>query len=242
VLKAELHAHTSDDPRDCIPHSTTDLIDRAACLGYQVLAVTLHDRCFDPSGYVAYAQTRGVVLIRGIERTIERRHVLLLNFDDGARRVDSFEKLAALRRENPRGLVIAPHPFYPGQTCLGRLLDRHPDLFDALEYNAFYTRALNMFNDAALEWAARHGKPIVGNSDVHRLQQLGKTYTLIDAEPDADALCAAIRAGRVEMRTAPLSTGEALAHAGALAMGELRRLLRPPARRVPESAVIEVGK
>ena len=33
VLKTELHTHTDLDPKDRIPHSTTQLLDRAADLG-----------------------------------------------------------------------------------------------------------------------------------------------------------------------------------------------------------------
>ena len=43
MLKVDLHIHTSDDPVDRIPHTTTDLIDRAAQLGYDAVAITLHD-------------------------------------------------------------------------------------------------------------------------------------------------------------------------------------------------------
>ena len=41
MLKVELHTHTADDPVDAIPHSTFELIDRAAALGYDALAITL---------------------------------------------------------------------------------------------------------------------------------------------------------------------------------------------------------
>src|SRR5207247_584332 len=54
-------------------------------------------------------------------------------------------------------------------------------------------------------FARTHGKPMVGNGDVHRLEQLGTTYSLVDAEPDADAICAAIAAGRVQVVAKPLS-------------------------------------
>ncbi len=47
MLKVELHTHTADDPYDDVPHSTIELIDRAATLGYDALAVTLHDRQLD---------------------------------------------------------------------------------------------------------------------------------------------------------------------------------------------------
>jgi len=209
MLKTELHAHTSDDPHDYIPYSTTELIDRAAEHGYDALAVTLHDRCLEVAPLRDYARARGMTLIAGIEKTIEGKHVLLLNFDTHAERVESFEALGELKRSQPAGLVIAPHPFYPARHCLGRLLDRHADVFDAVEHNAFYTSTFTHFNDAAIRWALRCGKPVVANADVHRLKQLGKTFSLVDSAPDPDAICAAIRAGKVDIHTTPLSMLEA---------------------------------
>ena len=58
-------------------------------------------------------------------------------------------------------------------------------------------------------WARRHGKPMVGNGDVHRLEQLGTTYSLVDAEPEPDAICDAIRAGRVQIIATPLTFADA---------------------------------
>ena len=72
MLKVELHAHTDDDPCDHIPHSTRDLIDRASALGYDALAVTLHDRYYDPADDRDYASGKGVLLIAGVERTSTR--------------------------------------------------------------------------------------------------------------------------------------------------------------------------
>jgi len=94
------------------------------------------------------------------------------------------------------GLVVAPHAFFPSSVCLGRDLERHPDLFDAVERNAMFTRSVD-FNRRAECWAARCGKPVVGNCDVHRLRQLGTTYSHVDALHDADAICEAIAAGPV---------------------------------------------
>ena len=85
MLKVELHTHTADDPEDTIPHTTFELIDRAAALEYDALAITLHDHQLDLKPFARYAAERGITLIPGVERTIEGRHVLLLNF---ARAVD----------------------------------------------------------------------------------------------------------------------------------------------------------
>jgi predicted metal-dependent phosphoesterase TrpH len=219
VLKVDLHCHTADDPLDMIPHSTVELVDRAAALGYDAIAITLHERQLDLRPLVSYAAERGVVLIPGVERTVEGRHVLLLNFAEGADRLHTFEDLRRLRRQSP-GIVIAPHAFFPAPCCLRGALDRHPDLFDAIEWNAMFTTALN-FNRAAERWAVRHGKPLVGNGDIHRLRQLGATWSLVDAEPDAEAICAAITAGQVRVETRPLSWREAAGIMADLAFGSL---------------------
>src|SRR5438067_11639226 len=141
MLKADLHIHTADDPVDRIPHTTTDVIDRAAALGYQALAITLHERQLDLAALDSYARERGIVLIPGVERTIERKHVLLINFRHGAEDIRTFADLARLKARE-RGLVIAPHPFFPTSSCLRGQLDRHADLFDAVEYNAMFTSSL----------------------------------------------------------------------------------------------------
>ena len=222
MLKVELHTHTADDPSDRIPYSTCDLIDRAAELGFDALAVTLHDRQLDPASFNAYARARGVTLIPGIERTIDGRHVLLLNFSPAAESVLSFEQLACLKRQEG-GLVVAPHPFFPAGCALRGYMNRYADLFDAVEYNAMFTSVVN-FNVLGERWARRHGKPMIGNGDVHRLEMLGTTYSLIDAPPDANAICAAIAAGRIQVVAQPLSPFTA----GRLMADLLLDRVRPP--------------
>jgi predicted metal-dependent phosphoesterase TrpH len=232
MLKIDLHTHTCDDPVDRIPHTATALIDRAAALGYGALAITLHERQFDAKELAPYAAERGIVLIPGVERTVEGRHVLLLNFDGAVEDVRTFEDLEHLRRRQA-GLVVAPHPFYPTSICLGSELERHAGLFDAVEYNAMFTSTLN-FNRRAERWAARHGKPLVGNGDVHRLRQLGTTYSLVEAPADAAAICAAIAAGRVRVVARPLGWLEAAGIMAEVLSGGRHR--PPPAAGTPAAA------
>ena len=203
MLKIDLHTHTADDPQDHIPYTTRELIDRAALFGFDALAVTLHDKQLAIDTLIPYALDRGIVLIRGIERTIERKHVLLLNFRRGAEDVHSFEDLARLKQRE-HGLVIAPHPFFPASSCLGSLIYRHAHLFDAVEYNGMFTAWVN-YNRPAERWARQHGKPIVGNGDVHRLVQLGTTYSLVDAQRDPDSICDAVAQGHVRVEARPHS-------------------------------------
>jgi predicted metal-dependent phosphoesterase TrpH len=241
ILRVELHTHTADDPADIIPHATSALIDRAAVLGYDAVAVTLHDRQLDLAPWRRQALRRGIVLIPGIERTIEGRHVLLLNFPPTAERIETFDALRAFKRRFG-GLVIAPHPFYPSRTCVGREMNLHPDLFDAVEWTWFYTARTRQFNERAADWARAHRRPLVANADVHRLRQLGTTYSLVEADRDVESICESIRAGRVTPVTEPIGAAEAAAYFSSLTAASLARawrtftgaLAEPPVMRRPE--------
>jgi predicted metal-dependent phosphoesterase TrpH len=215
---------------DVVPYSTRELIDCAADRGLDALAVTLHERQRDMDDLCDHASTRGIVLVPGVERTIHGKHVLLLNYPREAESIESFAQLAELRARHPEGLVVAPHPFFHLAPCLGPLLERHADLFDAVEVNAFYTARFN-FNRAAVRWARAHGKALVGNSDAHRLSIVGKTFSLIDAEPHPDAICAAIKAGRTVVQTRPLSVIQAATYFAGLTLSGLRP--RQSERRSP---------
>jgi len=201
-----LHTHTSYSPLYLIPYTPLDLIYRAVALGYDALAITLHERQLDLGRLAPYAADRGLVLIPGVERTIEGKHVLLLNFKTGAEDVRTFSDLARLKSLR-NGLVVAPHPYFPAASCLRGDLARHARLFDAVERNAMFTRTVD-FNRRAERWAEQHGKPVVGNCDVHRLAQLGTTYSLVDAPADAGAICEAVAAGRVRVESRPLAWSE----------------------------------
>jgi predicted metal-dependent phosphoesterase TrpH len=201
VLKVDLHLHTAEDPADNVAYDALALIDRARAKGFDALAITLHDRQLADPRVFDYARERRITLLSGIERTIEGRHVLLINFPQAAEEVRTFEDVAFLKSVSS-GIVIAPHPFFPDRRCLRSLMDTHADLFDAVEWSYFWTTGIN-FNARAARWARAHGKPLVGNSDSHDLRQLGRTYSMVSAEPVADAICDSIRNGRVTVETAP---------------------------------------
>lgn len=202
VLKVDLHLHSREDPVDNIAHDATVLIDRAAALGFDALALTLHDGQLSDRHLADYARERDIVLLPGVERSIRGRHVLLINFPRAAEDVRTFDDIARLKRAS-NGLVIAPHPFFPDGTCLRSAMDQRPEIFDAVEWSYFWTWGIN-FNAPAARWAQTYEKPIVGNSDLHDLRQLGRTHSWVDSERDPDAICDAIRAGRVTLETSPV--------------------------------------
>jgi predicted metal-dependent phosphoesterase TrpH len=208
-MKVELHAHTSDDPGDRVPHSTGALLARASASGYGALAITLHNRWFDPAPWDSRARALGLTLLSGIEKGIEGRHLLAINVPREVEQARTFDDLRAIKRRAPDSLFVAPHPFYPIPSALGGLMDELIDLIDLVEINAMYTSSLD-FNRKARAWAAAHGVPLVGNCDLHRLDQLGSTWTEVEAEPTPEAICRALKAGRGVVHTAPISWPRAI--------------------------------
>ena len=204
-LKTELHSHTIDDPKDgkCIVvHSARRLIDKAEEQGFQVLSITNHNQLLFSSSLEEYAWKRGILLIPGVEATLKRKHVLLYNFLNYDNSWDNPEIVA--QHKGPNQLVIAPHPFFPIPAALGKRVILWKGLFDAIEYNQFYLSWLN-FNQRATELARQLDLPVVGNTDVHWLFQLGWTYSLVYAEQNTDSVLHAIKEGHVRLVTQPVS-------------------------------------
>lgn len=198
TLKFDFHLHTLDDPCDHhVYHTAFELLDKAAALKYDVLAITLHNFQLESRSIREYAEKRGILLLSGVERDIEGCHVLLIHYPKAvSESLHSFEDLRRAKR--PEGLVIAAHPFFPGGVSVRDNLLRHRDLFDAVEISGFYHRLWDP-NRKGRAAADRLGLPLVGNSDTHTLEQFGTTWSEVDCERTPEALIAAIKAGKARI-------------------------------------------
>src|SRR5947209_7616812 len=78
-IKLDLHIHTLDDPKDALDYTAHQLLERAQSLGFEVLAITLHDAVFDRAEVFADAARMGILLIRAAEMRIEGADIVLLN-------------------------------------------------------------------------------------------------------------------------------------------------------------------
>ena len=200
-LKADLHVHSGDDPYDGIGYSSEMLIDAAAQLNFQVLAIACHRKLVYNSRLAAYARDRGIVLVPAVELLVEGKHVVVLNPDEAQARATTYGELRELGRRD--AAFLAPHPYYPDKTCLGKRLVEHADLFDMVEYCGLYARGLN-FNRRAVRMAKRFGLPLVGTSDTHTLPYNDSTFSWIDVnEVSVEGVVDAVRVGRVEVDTRP---------------------------------------
>ena len=201
-IKADLHLHTAEDPLDEIDYTALELIERAATLGFRILAVTLHDKVFDDPAAFRRARELGILLIPAAELRIEGADTVLLNITVAeAAAIKTFDDLRRLRAVRGESLlVLAPHPFYRIGGSIGARIERELDCFDAIEYCHFHVPFFDP-NRAAVRLAERHGKPILATSDAHRQRFFGQNYSLLgmssDDVPATADVFAAIRAGRI---------------------------------------------
>ncbi|MDY7033268.1 MAG: PHP-associated domain-containing protein [Thermodesulfobacteriota bacterium] len=205
TLKVDLHLHTGEDPLDSIKYSSKQLIDKAYAKGFDVISITNH-HVVTYNDYLAdYAKERGILLIPGIELSVESKHVLVINADHSFTKVKNFYDLRKVKDKDH--LFIAPHPFFPGYVCLHSKFSKHSDLFHAIEYSYFHASGIN-FNKKGVKKSLEYGIPLLGTSDTHRLWQLGKTYSVIESEKSTEAVIEAIKKNRVKIITQPLELAQ----------------------------------
>ena len=202
-LKIDFHIHTAEDPKDHILYNSFQLIDAASQKGFDALAITNHDVVFYNPEIVKYAENKGILLIPGMEATLSDAHVLLLIPDfqintDGR----SIKDLPSLKKED--NLIIAPHPFFLRLKSLDSYLLTYIHLFDAIEFAQYYNRLIN-HNLRAVETASKYNKPLVATSDCHFLWQFGDTFSLVEAKKDIPSIIKAVKSGKVEIVTKPIS-------------------------------------
>jgi predicted metal-dependent phosphoesterase TrpH len=213
AYRVELHSHCQGDPIDSyLSHTIYQHIDRAREVGLDAIAVTWHQKiCVVPEA-VAYARERNILLIAGMEAEVDRRHLVVLNVAEGDLPADpTWKQVRALRARKPDVFILAPHPFYPHPTCLGRMMNDNADAIDGVEWCILHVQWLPGRvnpNLRAARWAHQYGKPVIACSDAHTLAAIGRNASTVEAdELSPGSLFTAIRAGRVSFHRQSLKLG-----------------------------------
>lgn len=197
-LKIDFHLHTREDPKDRLDHSAIELLHRAHALGFDALAITLHDHVLDDPAVFEAARELGLLLIPAAELRLEGADVVVVNITpEEARDLRRLRDLEAFRqRRGSSALVFVPHPFYVLGGSMGQRLFEHIDLFDAIEISHFHTSWFDR-NRPAVRAAQQFQKPLIATSDTHRLKYFGDHYSLVQAPQNAtpEVIFDAIRAG-----------------------------------------------
>lgn len=202
MLKADFHIHTDSDPQDIVRYSTEEIIDLGASKGYDVLSITNHGVITFNEEIKAYALGQGILLLPGVELEVEGKHVILINARPEHLSIRDFQDLQEAREEDL--LIVAPHPFFPKPYCLNGQFRSHHKTFDAVEFSHFYHPLIN-YNREAVRVCRELGIPMIGSSDTHMIRQFNTTWTLVEGAKDPLSVVRAVRSGRVEVVSHPLS-------------------------------------
>ena len=205
-LKVDLHIHTGEDQEDQLTYSAYQILDKASQLGFDAIAITNHNSVLIDQKIAQYARKKEILLIPGMEATLSHKHVLIINPDFQSNPTGrSLDDLSKIKTED--NLVIAPHPFFPLSKALKSLFFKYLSYFDAIEYSHFYHKWIDC-NKKAASYAQQHQLPLLGTSDCHFLWEFGKTYSLIAADKNIASIIEAVKAGKIEIRSSPLSAWE----------------------------------
>ncbi|MCU4925386.1 PHP domain-containing protein [Halobacteria archaeon AArc-dxtr1] len=198
MFAVDLHAHTR------FFHGRRRLGDRFDPYGLRLLAAAAARRDLDGVATTNHdyytpslpTSSAAVTAIPGIEVSTTHGHVLVVG-PDPPRETTPLEYTPAeiVARAHDRGCAaIIAHPYRDSD-----LLEWTDVPFDAIEINGKHPRTRPLVEHHAAELDC----PIVAGSDAHLPIEVGRAYTLIDADRlTPGAVAAAIRDGRVEARVA----------------------------------------
>jgi len=186
-LKIDLHVHSN--------YSYDSLITPQDVLFYSQqkelagVAITDHDRI---DGAIKIAKTLNIPVISGIEITSRDGHITGLNLQETIPPKLSAEETVD-RIHEAGGLAVACHPsaFFKGSLSKEHVTSK----FDAVEVINASSFLFNHFTSRNKQIASYLGIAQVAGSDAHYGPEIGCAYTLVDAEPNVDAIVKAIKKG-----------------------------------------------
>jgi predicted metal-dependent phosphoesterase TrpH len=198
VLSVELHTHSSSsyDGRDPVD----SLLERAAAVGLDALAVTDHDEIDASLDAAARAEEFGLVGIPGMEVTSDAGHVLALGVEELVPAGLSFRETVG-RIHSLGGIAVVPHPFQESRSgVLANITQEDLTAADAIE--VYNSRLLTgRANRQAKRFAESAGMPMTAGSDAHISEMVGRAITEVDTtERSAEAILQAIADGRTSVQ------------------------------------------
>jgi len=194
VLAAELHCHSalSHDGRDEVDL----LLEQAAAVGLDAIAVTDHDSIAASREIAELAPEYGLVGIPSMEVTSAAGHVLAIGVDSPVEAHNPFQETIDDIRD-AGGIAVVPHPFQQSRSGVAHKISE-ADLADVDAIEVYNSRLLTgRANRQAERFAREHGVSMTAGSDAHISEMVGQAPTLVGTEEHSvTAIVDAIRDGR----------------------------------------------
>lgn len=185
-LRIDMHVHSYFSADSSI--SPKELVFYARQKGLNGVAITDHDRL---DGAKRIARGTDFLIIPGIEVASTQGHIVGLNISElVSSKLTPHETVEKIH--DAGGLAVACHPFGLFKGGLGNLTDSR---FDAVEVINSSAIPFGYSTNQNMRIATRLGKPSVAGSDAHYGPEIGCAFTVIETEPNPDAVVKAIDKG-----------------------------------------------
>ena len=193
----DCHCHTKHSYDNWLEPG--DLIRRARAIGLDGVVVTEHHSYEASAPVEAVAREEGFLLLRGVEISTDRGHLLAYGVEDDAWNLwgrDTWLPLdEVIERINQLGGICVPaHPYREFGLC--SLLDGLLDLRGIVAVETHNGSNVDADNELAVT-AARHLElPALGGSDCHKVAAVGRCATeFLQPVTDMPSFIAAVRSG-----------------------------------------------
>ncbi|MFD1641538.1 PHP domain-containing protein [Halohasta litorea] len=197
MLTVELHSHSalSHDGRDPVEL----LVEQAAAVGLDALAVTDHDEIDASIEAAEVAADHGLIGIVGMEVSSAAGHILAFGIEELIPPGLSYDETLE-RIHDQGGIAVIPHPFQKSRHGVApHVTEDQLASADAIEvYNSrlFTGRS----NRQAERFAIERGLPMTAGSDAHISELVGQAITEVGADDRTpEAILEAIRHGRTSV-------------------------------------------
>ena len=187
-MRFDLHIHSAHSyDGTATPGEIVKQCRKASLDGF---AITDHNVMDGTGESVGLGRQEGLVVLRGMEISTSEGHVLAYGLAQPVSSGKTIEEtIEAVHAAG--GVAVAAHPRrFPSGMGLGRAMAAPFDAVEVLNGGSS-PRA----NDAAKRAATAAGKAQTGGSDAHRLDDVGKAWTIVDSASSEDEVIQAILNG-----------------------------------------------
>lgn len=195
-IKADLHVHSTYSSDSII--TPKELVFYAKKRGLNAVAVTDHNQV---EGARKIARETDFLIVPGTEVSSLDGHIVGLNVQEAIPKgLDAEETVDRIHQQG--GVAIACHPFVLFKGSIGKHVNKKFDAVETKNASSFPYKSASKKADLL---ADRFGLPKVAGTDAHVGQVIGCAYTVIESEPDVEAILKAIVAGRCQPFGGPIS-------------------------------------
>ncbi|MFB6178373.1 MAG: CehA/McbA family metallohydrolase [Halorientalis sp.] len=206
-LRLDPHVHSEGSYDARVPVET--ILRRARAVGLDAVVVTDHDELAYSLDAADRAPEFGLVGVPGVEVSTAVGHLLALGVEQCPEPGRSLPATVEQIRSQG-GVAVVPHPFQRSRHGIHKRVIGDVDGIEV--YNGFAMTGYQ--NRRAQRFAARRGFPMVGGSDAHSPELIGRTHTEVVVETPVrhavdvppEAILDAIKTGatRIEGRPSPV--------------------------------------